>query len=111
MKHGRAGDMPAGLRSVHGRRVQAVRDGEVHQAVPGGMELDLVDPVAVAVVRAQDGGFSFAWRPSSIAVAAGELAHALDRGRGPAAALALERLDQRAVLLERRCTAPAAGPG
>ncbi len=36
------------------QRVHLVLDAHLHQLVPGGVELDLVDPVAVAVVGAQD---------------------------------------------------------
>jgi hypothetical protein len=64
------------------------------------VELDLVDPVPVAVVRAQDGRVLVGEPPPLERLAAGELA---ERGRAllrPAAALAPQRLDERAVLLE-----------
>ena len=46
------------------------------------------------------GGFSFACRPHSTRLAAGDLADRADLRLGPAATLAVQRLDQRAVLLE-----------
>ena len=50
---GRARDVRAGARLAPGRSVQRVLDPEPEQPVPGGVELDLVDPVAGAVVGAQ----------------------------------------------------------
>ena len=52
---GAAGDVGAGPGLAPGRGVQAVADADPHQLVPGGVELDLVDAVAVAVVGAQLG--------------------------------------------------------
>ena len=42
-----------GRGSVHGKRVQPVRDRHLEQLVPRRVELDLVDPVPVAVVGPQ----------------------------------------------------------
>ena len=90
------------------RGVQAVADRDAHQLVVGGVVLDLVDAMAVAVVGVQD-------RP----VAVGQLAPALrlrragqraefgDLVEAPLAALADQRLDEhrrggRVVVLQRR---------
>ena len=53
MNFAAARDVGARLRVAPGRGVQAVRDPDPHQLVPGGVELDLVDPVAEAVVGAE----------------------------------------------------------
>ena len=47
--------MAAGLRTFPWERVESVPDGVAHQLVPGRMELDLVDSVAVTVVCAELG--------------------------------------------------------
>src|SRR5439155_177737 len=44
----------ARARVAPGERVQLVADGETQKRMPGGVELDLVDAVAVAVVGAED---------------------------------------------------------
>nr|BFE71186.1 hypothetical protein GCM10020092_044870 [Actinoplanes digitatis] len=50
---GGAGDMRAGPPVRPRRRGQALADCHLHEPVPGGVELDLVDAVAVAVVGDQ----------------------------------------------------------
>ena len=52
---GCADDVRTGFRRTPRQRVRFVLDAERHQLVPGGMELDFVDPPAEAVVRAEDG--------------------------------------------------------
>jgi hypothetical protein len=64
------------------------------------VELDLVDAVAEAVVRLQLGRVVVRLEAPPDRLAAGDLADQLGLGAGPAAAFALERLDQRAVLGE-----------
>ena len=75
--------------------VQAVADGDRHQLVVGGVVLDLVDAVAVAVVGVQDwlvavGEFAPALRLR----AAGERPEFGDLVEAPFAALADQRLGQ-----------------
>ena len=47
--------MRAGSRLAPRQGVQAVTDRDLHQAVPRGMELDLVDAIAEAIVSAELG--------------------------------------------------------
>ena len=100
-EHRRAGDMGAGARFAPGHRVQPVADPDPHQFVPGAVELDLVDPVAVAVVGAQLGLLLV-----RLEAPADRLRRAADRPQlarfvlRPAAALALQRLAQDAVGVE-----------
>ena len=100
-----------GRGSRQGSACSAVRDGDVHQLVPGGVELDLVDPVAVAVVGAQDGRVLVRLPAPLERLAARDLAERAGAVVGPAGALALERLDQRPVLLEEVVAARAAAAG
>ena len=84
-----------GRSSAHGAACRPCLDRDPHQLVVGGVVLDLVDAVSVAVVGAQDGP-----------VAAGQLAPALrllgagngaDRGhvvQAPLPAFADQRLDE-----------------
>ena len=94
-------DVGAGTGFAPGRGVQAVADPDSHQLMPGGVELDLVDPVAVAVVGAQL-GLSLVGLHSPL----DRLARAADRPQlaraalGPLAALAPQRLLQRLVGVE-----------
>ena len=82
-------------------RVQPVLHAEAEEPVPGGMELDLVDPLAEAVVRPQDRRV-LVGEPSQLerlaAAEAAERRAALFRG---AAALAPERLHEGLVLREQ----------
>lgn len=98
-----------GLRTFPGKGMEPVADRQLEELMPGGVKLDQVDPVAVAVVRVKLGG-----------VAVGEKAPLVDLGRGetmsklaqftdcPVAAVSLERVDQgrfgsrQVVLFERR---------
>ena len=71
--------------------------------MPGGVELDLVDAVAVAVVGAQDRFVSFrALGVLERLGAAGELPGVAEAVDAPAAALALECLLQGEVGLDRK---------
>ena len=100
-EHRGAGDVGAGPRLAPGQRVQAVADPDPHQLVPGAVELDLVDAVAVAVVGAQLGLVLV-----RLEAPADRLARAADRAQlagavlGPLGALAAQRLDQRPVGVE-----------
>jgi hypothetical protein len=77
-------------------------DRTAQQPVPGGIELDLVDPVAVAVVRAEDR--RVALRPTGVLAGLRAssyrscFADALD---APSPTLALERFPQRQIHLEQ----------
>ena len=86
--------------------------------MPGGVELDLVDPVAEAVVRAERAaGARSRAGPSSSGSPPSSRPSSRARARPGAAALALERLDERPVLREevvalerRRLVLARAGP-
>src|ERR1700730_6265305 len=74
-------------------------DRHPHQLVPGGMELDLVDPLAVAIMSPELRG-ALVGPPAEVERlrASGllpELAHAV---AGPLATLAVQSLDQDAVV-------------
>ena len=80
--------------------MQLVAHGKLHEVVPRAMKLDLVDPMAVAVVRAQPRRVLVGLKAPADGVAAprgADLAAALER---PAAALARQRLDERDVVVE-----------
>jgi hypothetical protein len=64
------------------------------------VELDLVDAVAVAVVRAQDGRVLVCQAAPLDRFAPGDLTDRADLLLGPARALPVQGLDQRAVLRE-----------
>jgi hypothetical protein len=81
--------------------VEAVLDAEAQERMPGGVELDLVDALTEAVVRAQDGRVLVREAAELERLAAAEPA---ERGAPllrRAAALAPERLDERPVLGEQ----------
>ena len=91
----------AGLRVSPGKRVDLALDRLAQAPVPGRIELHLVDPVAVAVVRSQDrlvalGALGVGQRLG----AAGQLAGVAEAVDSPAAALALHGFPQRQVRLE-----------
>src|ERR1044072_5475804 len=100
-EHRGPGDMCAGPRFAPRRRVQPVIDPDPHQLVPGDVELDLVDSVAVAVVSAQLRLLLVCFEAP-----AARLARAADRAQlfglalSPLAALAAQRLDQRPIGIE-----------
>ena len=94
-------DMRSGLRVPPGQAVDLALDRLSQGPVPGGVELDLVDAVSVAVVGAQQR--LVALGPLGVLQglgAAGELARVAQAVQAPAAALPLERLAQRKVGLE-----------
>jgi hypothetical protein len=98
---GAARDMGAGPGFVPGQGVQFVRHAEGHELVPGRVELDLVDPVAEAVVALEHGQVSV----GQVAQlhdpgAAGLGAERLEPGFGPIGALAPGRFPQANVGLE-----------
>ncbi len=80
--------------------MQAVTHAERHQSVPGGVELDLVKPLAVAVVATQDGWVDVR-EPAPLERVAAEL-DAERRGAllPGGTALAPQRLYERPVLRE-----------
>ena len=90
-----------GCGSRHGSACRPLADVHVHQLVPGGVELDLVDAVAEAVVGAELRRV-LVGQPAELdgRGAAGELAHGADPVDREVAALAGDRLDERAVGLE-----------
>ena len=76
-------------------------DRHAQQLVPGGVELDLVDAVAVAVVGAELRRVLVGEGAEALgALAAGQRADRGDPLLGPVGALAAHRLDQRPVGLE-----------
>ena len=111
---GRACDVYTGARVAPGRSMQRVLDAEPEQLVPGGVELDLVDPVAEAVVGAQLRRVLVREPSPFERLAAEQLAEPAQRLVRPAGALARDRLDERPVLavevvaLERRRLVPGA---
>ena len=79
-----AGDVRRGLGAPPRQRVQLVLHAHPHQVVPCGVELDLVDAVAVAVVRAEDRLVLVSQTsPELLWNAADELAQARRRARAP----------------------------
>src|SRR4029077_8441536 len=100
-EHRGAGDVGARARFAPGRRVQALVDADPHQFVPGAVELDLVDTVAVAVVGAQLGLlFVRLEAPADRLGGAADGAQLARLLLGPAGALALQRLGQDAIGVE-----------
>ena len=98
---GGANDMCPGLRIAPGQRVQLALDRLAQQPVPRGVEIDLVDAPAVAVVGPQDGLVAL----GALGVLerldrAGQLAGVAQAVDAPRAALALERLAQGQIGLE-----------
>ena len=93
--------MGAGLGLAPGQRVQAVGDVHRHQLVPGRVELDLVDPVAEAVVGAELRRV-LVRQPAELdrLGAAGDLADGADRVDREVAALAGDGLDEGPVGVE-----------
>ena len=106
-----ARDVRARARLAPGQGVQPVRDGDVQQLVPGGVELDLVDAVAVAVVRAQHRRVLVRLPAPLERLAAGDLADRADRSSAQPAPSRSSASTSGAVLLEDVVAAPAAGPG
>ena len=90
------------------RGVQAVADRDLHQLVVGGVVLDLVDAVAVAVVGAQDRLVAVGQLAPALRLrAAGERPEFGDLVEAPLPALADQRLGQdrrggRVVVLQLR---------
>ena len=98
---GRAGDVGSRLRLAPGQRMGAVGDVHLHQLVPRRVELDLVDPVAEAVVGAELGRV-LVRHPAELdrRRPPGDLADGPDRVDRKVAALAGDGLDERPVRLE-----------
>src|SRR5437016_2977371 len=93
--------MTAGLVRAPGQAVDLPLDRSAQQPVPGGIELDLVDPVAVAVVGAQDR--QVALGPARVLAslrAAGRAAGLPSPVHPPLSALAGQRLLQGQIHLE-----------
>ena len=95
---GAPGDMRADAGLAPGQRVQLVGDARPEQLVPGGVELDLVDAVAVGTQLRR----VLVGEPPKLdrALGTGERADLGDPLLGPVGAFAPHRLDQRAVGLE-----------
>jgi len=112
-RHERRGarNVRAGARITPGRRVHAVAHAELEQRVPCGMKLDVVDPVAEAVVGAQHGRV-LVRKPAPLERLTSELvAEREQRVLGPVGTLALNALEQRPVLPRRGCSHGAAEAG
>jgi hypothetical protein len=82
--------------------VDAVGDSGAEQLMPGGVELDLVDAPAVAVVAAEHGRVGVGLRgQAGRLLRAGQRADRPDRFGSPAAALAGERVGQYRIGVEQ----------
>ena len=102
VERGRARGVGAGARFAPGQRVEAVADGDLHQPVPRGVELDLVDAVAEAIVGAQLRRVGVGLEsPGKGLFGAGEAAQLEHHVLRPGAALPFEGLAQRAAGLEQ----------
>jgi hypothetical protein len=88
----RAGDVRARPWLAPGERVEAVLDARPHERMPGRVELDLVDPVAEAVVGPQPRRMLVRLARPLERLAGEELSERRRLLGGPAGALALERL-------------------
>ena len=95
----RAGHVRARLAGRPRGRVQAVRDRHRHQGVPGRMVVDLVDPVAVPVVRPEPGDV-LVGEPGLLLglLGASQGAELVQLGKHGAGLLAVQRLEQPRVL-------------
>ena len=101
IERSRACRVRAGTRLAPRERVHAGLDAPAEQLVPGGVELHLVDPVAVAVVGAQLGRVLVGLaRPGLDLGVAPQHAEGRDPVPRPLGALPLQRLHQRPVGLE-----------
>ena len=85
-------------------RVQPVPDGDPHQLVPRRMELDLVDPLAEAVVRPQLRRMLVREPPPLERLAVEQRPERRTALGRPARAFALERLDERSIRREEVVT-------
>ncbi len=86
---------------VQGSECSSLLDAHLHQLVPGRVELDLVDAVAVAVERVQDGLVLVRQAaPLLLRLTADEAAERGGALAHPAGPLALGRLDEREVARE-----------
>ncbi len=95
---GGAGGVRAGPVVPPGGGVQAVPDGGAHQLVPVRVELDLVDPVAEAVVGAQHRRILVGQPPPlGGLLGAGQPAEGAQFGLGPAGAGPVQGSEQRGV--------------
>ena len=94
----RPGDVAAGPRRGPGRSVEPVLERGAQQLVVGGMELDLVDAVAEAVVRAQHRRVDVRQPPPLDRLLAARQAPEVGQAvEGPRRALASRRVDQRRI--------------
>src|ERR1700722_19236020 len=90
--------MGRGLRTGPRQRVQFVLDAHLHQLMPGGMKLDLIDAMPVAVVGLQHRLVLIGQAPPQLLwLAADELPQARRPGQYPSGSLALSGLHQRGV--------------
>ena len=93
--------MRARLRLGPGQRVDLLGDRAPEQLVPGGMELDLVDPMAEAVMGAEDRRIAVRLLAEADGRGPAEpLAEPPEPRLAPGPALALQRFEERGVLLE-----------
>ena len=84
-----------GLGRFPGQRMESVTDRQVEELVPGRMELDLVDPVAVSVVSSKFGGVAIGEEAPLVHLRGCHPSPEFsDRVHGPAAAVPLEGVDQ-----------------
>ena len=98
---GRARDVGARLVGAPRQRVQLLLHPGAHERVPRGVELDLVAAVAEAIVGVQHGRVLVGLDAPAHRLAAPERARGAQALARPSAALALERLLQRGVVLEQ----------
>ncbi len=109
--HGGPRRMRAGPLLAPGQRMDAAPDRKLHQVVPSGMELDLVDAVAVAVVRAQDRRVLVGEAPPFEGLAPGRPAQRDEAILGEGAPLTPDGFDERTVLGIEIVSAQAAEAG
>lgn len=81
--------------------MQSAADRDLHQPVPGWMELDFVDPATVPVVRAQDGRIRIRLvSPLDRFLGSGQAPQLIDPFGSPVRTVPLQPLHQRGVRRE-----------
>ena len=100
-EHRRPRHVGAGAWLAPWQRVQAVGNRQLHEPMPGRMKLDLVDALAVAVVGAQHRRKGVGLDAPVDRLPSGDGAELADAVERPPAALALQRVGEGVIALER----------